>query len=190
LAALPAIPYLGGVRNETIGSWADIKVFVPGTQGDPWLGVPSRQSARRDVGCAANETPMAKTAAAVTITFRRYIHHLVWTRCDAAGWSAGNPLRRRAAGWSAGSPLRRRAAGWSAGNPLRRRAAGWSAGNPLRRHAAGWSAGNPLRRHAAGWSAGNPLRRRAVGWSAGSPSWRKRNWLQRSRRPKRLELPS
>jgi len=68
-------PYRGGVRTEILGSPADIKVFVPGTQGVPGLGAPSLQSARGDVGCAANATPKANTAAAVTITLRRYMPH-------------------------------------------------------------------------------------------------------------------
>jgi hypothetical protein len=59
--------------TEAIGSWADIKAFVPGTQADRWLGVPLPQSARSDVGCAANAMPMANTAAAATVTFRRCI---------------------------------------------------------------------------------------------------------------------
>src|ERR1700730_4058429 len=63
--------YRGGVSTETVGSWADIKVFVPGTQGEPCRGAPLPQSARNDVGCAANATPMANTAAAATVTFRR-----------------------------------------------------------------------------------------------------------------------
>jgi hypothetical protein len=89
---------------------------------------------------------------------------LLLTRFDAAGWTAGSPSRRHAAGWTAGSPSRRRAAGWTAGSPSRRRAVGWTAGSPSRRH--------------------------AVGWTAGSPSMQKRNWPLRSRRPKRLDLPS
>ncbi len=40
LAAAPRAPYRGGDRTEPIGSWADIKVFVPGTQGVPCLGIP------------------------------------------------------------------------------------------------------------------------------------------------------
>ena len=46
----PKRTYRGGVRTETAGSWADIKLFVPGTQGDPCLGTPLPQSARSDVG--------------------------------------------------------------------------------------------------------------------------------------------
>src|ERR1700737_2162019 len=72
-AALPRGPYRGGIRTETVGSWADIKVLVPGTQGEPSRGALSPQSARSDVGCAANATPMANTAAAAAVTFRRCI---------------------------------------------------------------------------------------------------------------------
>src|ERR1700694_5092911 len=67
----PPEPYRGGIRTESVGSWADIKVLVPGTQGEPSRGAPSPQSARSDVGCAANATPMANTAAAAAVTFRR-----------------------------------------------------------------------------------------------------------------------
>jgi hypothetical protein len=70
--ALPG-GYRGGARTNTLGSWADINVLVPGTQGDLVRGPRSPQSARSDVGWAANATPMANTAAAVSITFRRYI---------------------------------------------------------------------------------------------------------------------
>jgi hypothetical protein len=58
---------------EAIGSCADIKEFVPGIQGDRGFGALSPQSARSDVGCAANAIPMANTAAAATVTFRRCI---------------------------------------------------------------------------------------------------------------------
>src|ERR1700679_1745798 len=70
--ALPG-GYRGGARTNTLGSWADINVLVPGTQGDLVRGARSPQSARSDVGWAANATPMANTAVAVSITFRRYI---------------------------------------------------------------------------------------------------------------------
>ncbi len=48
-------------------------VFVPGTHEDPGRDTACPQSARSDVGWAANATPNANTAAAINSTFLRYI---------------------------------------------------------------------------------------------------------------------
>src|SRR6185437_3695327 len=56
--------YRGGAGTAMTHSWVDIKAFVPGTQSDPCRGLLSPQSARSDVGRAANAAPMANAAAA------------------------------------------------------------------------------------------------------------------------------
>src|SRR6185437_16216506 len=57
-------PYRGGAGTAMAHSWVDIKAFVPGTQSDPCRELLSPQSARSEVGRAANAAPMANAAAA------------------------------------------------------------------------------------------------------------------------------
>jgi len=62
----PFYPYRGGANGEPYGSWADIGLAEPGIHGDRCT-IPWPQSARSEVGCAANAAPIAKTAATATV---------------------------------------------------------------------------------------------------------------------------
>jgi hypothetical protein len=70
LSRFPA--YRGGA-SSSYGSCADIGLAEPGIQGDRCSTRPKPQSARSEVGWAANAAQNAKAAAAATVTLRRYM---------------------------------------------------------------------------------------------------------------------
>ena len=91
-AAWPRACYCGGATGNVLVSYAAITPFVPGAQlraFDQRAAVSIRTG--RD-GCAANAAPMAKIAAAMTITFRRFMT-LPFTRRDG-GFAPGSSFER------------------------------------------------------------------------------------------------
>src|SRR5277367_2803069 len=122
----PPGSYRGGVRAKRLGSWADISMFVPGTQGDPCRAPPWPQSARSEVGCAANATPMANTAAAVKITFRRCIS--VPSYGLDLTWRGGGDRIQHVCTWRGGGDRIQHVCAWRGGGDRIQHVCTWRGG--------------------------------------------------------------
>jgi hypothetical protein len=109
----------------------DITPFVPGAQEMCWLACPLSRSARIEVGCAAKAAPMAKTAAAVTITFPRYIRASL-NYAVFGGWLPGSSMNAVFGGWLPGSSIDAVFGGWLPGSSMNTVFGGWLPGSSIK----------------------------------------------------------